>query len=131
MSNTNKTMRSPLKSVRGLGAAKEGVQHWWVQRVTAVAMIPLVLIMLAAILKLATGDHAVVVAAFRHPVFAIVALLAILAVFWHLKLGLQVVIEDYVHSEGLKLASLLGVTFAVFVVGGIAALSVLKLFLGV
>lgn len=131
MSNANKHMRSPLKSVRGLGAAKDGVQHWWVQRVTAVAMIPLLLVMLVCVLKLATGDHAVVVAAFRHPIFAIIALLAILAVFWHLKLGLQVVIEDYVHSEGLKMASLLGVTFAVFVVGGIAALSVLKLFLGV
>ncbi|WP_374300894.1 succinate dehydrogenase, hydrophobic membrane anchor protein [Ferrovibrio sp.] len=131
MSNANKHMRSPLKSVRGLGSAKDGVQHWWIQRVTAVAMIPLVLIMLVCLLKLATGDHAAVVAAFRHPVFAIIALLAILAVFWHLKLGLQVVIEDYVHSEGLKMASLLGVTFAVFVVGGIAALSVLKLFLGV
>lgn len=131
MSNANKHMRSPLKSVRGLGAAKDGVQHWWVQRVTAVAMIPLLLVMLVCVLKLATGDHAAVVAAFRHPIFAIIALLAILAVFWHLKLGLQVVIEDYVHSEGLKMASLLGVTFAVFVVGGIAALSVLKLFLGV
>jgi succinate dehydrogenase / fumarate reductase membrane anchor subunit len=131
MSNANKHMRSPLKSVRGLGSAKDGVQHWWIQRVTAVAMIPLVLIMLVCLLKLATGDHAAVVAAFRHPVFAIIALLAILAVFWHLKLGLQVVIEDYVHSEVLKMASLLGVTFAVFVVGGIAALSVLKLFLGV
>lgn len=131
MSNANKHMRSPLKSVRGLGSAKDGVQHWWIQRVTAVAMIPLLLIMLVCLLKLATGDHAAVVAAFRHPVFAIIALLAILAVFWHLKLGLQVVIEDYVHSEGLKMASLLGVTFAVFVVGGIAALSVLKLFLGV
>ncbi|WP_300300510.1 succinate dehydrogenase, hydrophobic membrane anchor protein [Ferrovibrio sp.] len=131
MSNPTKTMRTPLKKVRGLGAAKDGVQHWWIQRVTALALIPLALIMLVALLKLATGDHAAVAAAFRHPVFAIVALLAVLAVFWHFKLGAQVVIEDYVHSEGLKMASLLGVTFAVFVVGGIAALSVLKLFLGV
>jgi succinate dehydrogenase / fumarate reductase membrane anchor subunit len=130
MSNANKHMRSPLKSVRGLGAAKEGVQHWWMQRVTAVAMIPLLLVMLVCLLKLATGDHAAVIAAFRHPLFAIVALLSILAVFWHMKLGLQVVIEDYIHSEGAKVAILLGITFATFVVGGIAALSVLKLFFG-
>lgn len=130
MSNTTKTMRTPLKKVRGLGSAKEGVQHWWIQRITAVAMIPLLLIMVISVLKLSTGDHAAVVAAFKHPLFAIVALLSILALFWHLKLGLQVVIEDYVHSEGLKIASLLGITFAIFVVGGIAALSVLKLFFG-
>ena len=130
MSNTTKTMRTHLKSVRGLGAAKEGVQHWWIQRVTAVAMVPLLLVMLVCILKLAAGDHAAVAAAFRHPLIAIVALLSILAVFWHLKLGLQVVIEDYVHAEGLKMAALLGVTFATFIVGGIAALSVLKLFFG-
>lgn len=130
MSNANKPMRSALKNVRGLGAAKEGVQHWWLQRVTAMAMIPLLLIMLVFLLKLATGDHAAVAAAFRHPLFALVALLSIMAVFWHMKLGLQVVIEDYVHSEGLKMASLLGITFATFILGGIAALSVLKLFFG-
>jgi succinate dehydrogenase / fumarate reductase membrane anchor subunit len=130
MSNANKPMRSALKNVRGLGAAKEGVQHWWMQRVTAVAMIPLLLVMLVCLLKLASGDHAAVAAAFKHPLFALVALLSILAVFWHMKLGLQVVIEDYVHSEGLKLVSLLGITFATFILGGIAALSVLKLFFG-
>ncbi|MCW0236101.1 MAG: succinate dehydrogenase, hydrophobic membrane anchor protein [Ferrovibrio sp.] len=130
MSNANKPMRSALKNVRGLGAAKEGVQHWWLQRVTAMAMIPLLLVMLVCLLKLATGDHAAVAASFRHPLFALVALLSILAVFWHMKLGLQVVIEDYVHSEGLKMASLLGITFATFILGGIAALSVLKLFFG-
>lgn len=130
MSNSNKHMRSALKNVRHLGAAKEGVQHWWIQRVTAVAMIPLLLIMVVAVLKLAGGDHAAVVAAFKNPLFAILALLSILAVFWHMKLGLQVVIEDYVHHEGLKIASLLAITFAIFIVGGAAALSVLKLYFG-
>lgn len=130
MSKSNTHMRTALKNVRHLGAAKEGVQHWWIQRVTAVAMIPLLLIMVISILKLAGGDHAAVVAAFKNPLFAIVALLSILAVFWHLKLGLQVVIEDYVHHEGLKIASLLAITFAVFIVGGAAALSVLKLYFG-
>ncbi|WP_341702310.1 succinate dehydrogenase, hydrophobic membrane anchor protein [Ferrovibrio sp.] len=130
MSNTKDSMRSPLKSVRGLGSAKEGVQHWWMQRVTAIALVPLALAMLVALLKLAGADHATVAAAFRNPLLAIVALLAVLAVFWHLRLGLQVVIEDYVHTEGTKVVALLAVTFAVFVVGGIAALSVLKLFFG-
>lgn len=130
MSNSNKHMRSALKNVRHLGAAKEGVQHWWIQRVTAVAMVPLLLILLVCVLKLATGDHAAVVAAFKHPLFAVLALLAILAVFWHMKLGLQVVIEDYVHTESVKIATLLAITFGTFIVGGIAALSVLKLFFG-
>lgn len=130
MSNAKANMRTPLKKVRHLGAAKEGVQHWWIQRVTAIAMIPLLLIMVVSVLKLAGGDHAAVVAAFKNPLFAVIALLSILAVFWHMKLGLQVVIEDYVHHEGLKIGSLLVITFAVFIVGGAAALSVLKLFFG-
>jgi len=130
MSKSNPHMRSALKSVRGLGAAKEGVQHWWLQRVTAVAMIPLLLILLTCVLKLASGDHAAVTAAFKNPLFAILALLSILAIFWHMKLGLQVVIEDYVHTESVKIVSLLAITFATFVVGGIAALSVLKMFFG-
>jgi succinate dehydrogenase / fumarate reductase membrane anchor subunit len=130
MSNKKDPMRDPLKNVRGLGSAKEGVQHWWVQRVTAVALVPLVLVMLVAMLRLGTADHATVVAAFHHPLLAIVALLTVLALFWHLRLGLQVVIEDYIHTESTKIVVLLAVTFAVFLVGGIAALSVLKLFFG-
>lgn len=130
MSKKHDPMRDPLKNVRGLGSAKEGVQHWWVQRVTAIALIPLVLVMLVTVLKLAPADHATVVAAFHHPLLAIVALLTVLALFWHLRLGLQVVIEDYIHTESTKIVMLLGVTFAVFLVGGIAALSVLKLFFG-
>lgn len=130
MSNANANMRSPLKKVRHLGAAKEGVQHWWLQRITAVAMVPLLLVLLVCLLKLAAGDHAAVAAAFKHPLFALLALLSILAIFWHMKLGLQVVIEDYVHTESVKIAALLAVTFATFIVGGIAALSVLKMFFG-
>ncbi len=130
MSNNTKTMRSPLKRVRGLGSAKEGVQHWWVQRVTAVAMVPLLLILVVVMLKLGSADHAAVVAAFKHPLLALLALLAVLAMFWHLKLGLQVVVEDYIHVEGTKIVVQLVLTFAVILVGALCALSILKLFFG-
>ena len=130
MTNNTKTMRSPLKRVRGLGSAKEGVQHWWVQRVTAVAMVPLLLILVVVMLKLDSADHAAVVAAFKHPLLALIALLAVLAMFWHLKLGLQVVVEDYIHVEGTKIVVQLVLTFAVILVGALCALSILKLFFG-
>ncbi|MBP7065924.1 succinate dehydrogenase, hydrophobic membrane anchor protein [Ferrovibrio sp.] len=130
MTNNTKTMRSPLKRVRGLGSAKEGVQHWWVQRVTAVAMVPLLLILVVVMLKLGSADHAAVVAAFKHPLLALIALLAVLAMFWHLKLGLQVVVEDYIHVEGTKIVVQLVLTFAVILVGALCALSILKLFFG-
>jgi succinate dehydrogenase / fumarate reductase membrane anchor subunit len=130
MSNNSKSMRSPLKSVRGLGSAKEGVQHWWMQRVTAAALVPLLLILAVVVLKLGTADHAAVVTAFKHPLLAAAALLGVLAIFWHLKLGLQVVIEDYIHVEGTKILVQLAITFAVFLVGALCALSILKLFFG-
>ncbi|WP_298726358.1 succinate dehydrogenase, hydrophobic membrane anchor protein [uncultured Ferrovibrio sp.] len=130
MSKTVKSMRTPLGRVRGLGSAKEGVQHWWLQRVTAVALVPLMLLLACAIIKLAGSDHTALAETFQNPFFAIIVLLAVLAAFWHLKLGAQVIIEDYIHSEGAKVATLLAVTFAIYLVGGIAAISVLKLFFG-
>lgn len=130
MSKSKTSMRTPLARVRGLGSAKEGVQHWWMQRVTAVALIPLTVIMTVAVLRLAGADHAEMTAAFKNPLVATIALLTILAAFWHLKLGAQVIVEDYIHTEGAKVATLLAITFAIFLVGGIAAISVLKLFFG-
>lgn len=130
MAKPHKTMNTPLKRVRGLGSAKGGTHHFWIQRVTAVALIPLSLLLMGTIIGLAGADHGTVKAAFANPFVAVLALLTILAAFWHLKLGAQVIVEDYVHTEGAKLATLLAITFAIFVVGGIAAIAVLKLFFG-
>lgn len=131
MNKPQNSLRSPLGRVRGLGAARDGVSHWWLQRVTAVALIPCVIVMVLVLARIGSADHATVVAAFRHPLLATVSLLTILALFWHIRLGLQVVIEDYIHVERAKLAALVAVTFIVFAVGALAALSVLKLFFGV
>ena len=100
-------MRSPLGRVLGLGSAKEGVQHWWMQRVTAIALIPLAIWFVISALGMIGADRAAMVAWMHNPMAAIFAILLIVAVIYHLALGLQVVIEDYVHSEGWKLASII------------------------
>ena len=117
-------MRAPLKNVRGLGSAKEGTTHWWHQKVTAVAMIPLFVICLVG------ADYATVYNTLSRPFASLVLLLMIAATFYHLKLGLQVVIEDYIHTESTKFILLLLNSFVCAVVGLAAALAVLKLALG-
>ena len=124
------SLRTPLKNVRHLGSARSGTQHWWHQRLTAIALVPLVVAFLAYLLALTGADHASVAARFASPWFAIIALLLITALFYHAKLGLQAVIEDYVHGECVKRATLVGVTFAVFITGFACAFSVLKLAFG-
>lgn len=99
-------LRSPLGRAIGLGSAKEGVQHWWAQRVSAVALIALGLWFAASLISLAGADRAAVSAWLHHPLPAILSVLLLIAVFYHAALGLQVVIEDYVHSEWLKLSTL-------------------------
>src|SRR5690606_7426635 len=103
------SMRAPLARVRGLGSAKEGVGHWWVQRVTALALIPLAIWFVGSVIALVGADYATVVNWLRSPVVAALLLLLILATFYHAALGLQVVIEDYVHDEPVKLAAILAV----------------------
>ena len=99
-------LRSPLGRALGLGSAKEGVEHWWAQRVSAVALIVLGLWFVGSLVALAGAGRATVVAWLHGPLAAILTILTLAAVFYHNALGLQAVIEDYVHGEGLKIGSL-------------------------
>lgn len=124
------TLRSPLSKARGLGSAKSGTHHWWMQRVTAIANIPLGLWFVVSVLGLIGAEHDVVVAWIAQPLTAILLILFIANIFYHLRLGLQVFIEDYVHAEGTKIAALLGVTFASIALATACIFSVLKISFG-
>lgn len=123
---SQRTLRSPLGRVRGLGSAKEGVRHWWAQRVTAVALVPLTLWFVASLLVLAGASHGEVALWAARPHNAVLLLALIGATFWHAALGLQVVIEDYIHGEGARLATMLAMKAAVLLLGLAAAFAVLK-----
>lgn len=122
------TMRqTPLGRVKGLGAAKSGVHHWWLERVTAVALIPLTLWFVFSVLSLAGHPQPAVAQWIAHPLVAVLLLAFIIASFHHAQLGLQVVLEDYVHEEGQRLIWLMVVKAIVWLLGLAAVLSVLKL----
>lgn len=120
-------MRTPLGKVRGLGSAKDGTSHFWQQRVTAVANIPLTIFFVGLIIALNGADHATVKAALSNPFVALLTIGAILSVLWHMKLGMQVVIEDYIHADGMKFLLVMLNTFFCAAVGLISVFSLLKL----
>ncbi len=120
-------MRSQLGRARGLGAAKTGVAHWWAQRVTAILLLPLSLYFVASVLVLAGADRAGMAAYMGRPWNTVLFLLLTGALFYHLSLGLQVVVEDYVHKESSKLATLLILKGLIIVCALACAVSVLKL----
>ncbi|MFN3593038.1 MAG: succinate dehydrogenase, hydrophobic membrane anchor protein, partial [Thermaurantiacus sp.] len=119
-----------LKRVRGLGSARSGVHHWWLQRATAAANLLLLVWFLASLLSLPAIDHASVTAWIEQPLVAVPLLLLILSTFWHARLGVQVMIEDYVHAEGSKLLAILALNLFLFGAGAIALFSVLKIAFG-
>ncbi len=123
------SLRSPLGRVRGLGSAKEGVNHFWAQRMTALALIPLSVWFVISLLVITGADHATVKAWVSSPVVAGLLILLIAATFYHAFLGLQVVIEDYIHGEGLKLLTLVTVKGASWLLAIIGVVSVLVLLL--
>jgi succinate dehydrogenase / fumarate reductase, membrane anchor subunit len=126
----NHRLRTPLGNALGLGSAKEGVQHWWLQRVTAVALVPLTLWFVAALVAHLGADHASAVVWLGAPLTAIAMILLVVATFVHTALGLQVVIEDYVHHEATKIASLVLVRLACWALGAAALFAVLRVAFG-
>lgn len=121
------SLRSPLGRARGLGSAKQGVAHWWAQRLTAVALVPLAIWFVVSIAALAGAEHGAVVAWLRAPVTVVAMVLLIAAGFHHLQLGLQVVLEDYVHSDWLRLGAIIGVKFGAAVLALAAFYAVLRI----
>src|SRR5271168_2422837 len=126
---TASRMRSPLGRALGLGSAKEGVEHWWLQRLTAVALVPLSLWFAAVVIHLAGADLDTVQAWIGHPLPAILLALLLIATFYHMSLGVQVVIEDYVAAPLVRLGLVVILRLAcfAFAVAGIFAVFTLAL----
>jgi succinate dehydrogenase / fumarate reductase membrane anchor subunit len=123
-------LRTPLKNARYLGSAKEGADHFWKQRVTAVSNLVLSIAVVAILVSLAGADHARVAEAMRRPEIVLPVILFFLSAVIHMRLGMQVIIEDYVHGEAAKLALLMLNTFFAVAVGAASILAALKLFFG-
>ncbi|AID33283.1 succinate dehydrogenase, hydrophobic membrane anchor protein [Mesorhizobium loti] len=131
MSGKNNTdMRTPLAKVRGLGSAREGTGHFWRQRLTAIANIPLTLFFVGFLIALNGAGYAEVRAALANPFVALMLALVLISGLIHMRLGMQVIIEDYITSEGLKLATIALNTFFTVAVGVASIFALLKLAFG-
>lgn len=125
-----KSMRTPLKKVRYLGSAKEGADHFWKQRVTAIANVFLGAFLIWLIASLAGADYNTARQKLANPLIALPLLALILSATIHMRIGMQVIIEDYVHEEGLKLAALVLNTFFAIIIALASVFAVLKLSFG-
>ena len=124
------SLRSPLGKVRGLGSAKEGTKHWWYQRLTAIALVPLSLWFAVSVMTYASADYQVALEWMHSPLITTLFLMLIAALFYHAQLGLQVVIEDYVHVEWLKIGGLITMKFACIALATLSVVCVIRLSLG-
>ena len=123
-------LRTPLARARGLGSAKSGTHHWWMQRLTAVALVPLSLWFVASLVVVVTADHETVILWLHSPLVAILCCALIVVIFYHGQLGLQVVLEDYLHSETLKLVGIVILKFASVLLAATCLFAVLSIAFG-
>jgi succinate dehydrogenase / fumarate reductase, membrane anchor subunit len=126
----NSDLRTPLSRARGLGSAKEGVHHFWAQRITAVALIPLVAWFAISLIMMSGADYAVVRAWIGSPAVMVLLTLTIVIGLHHGQLGMQVVIEDYVHNDGMKLALIVLMRFIAVFFGLAGIVAILRIGFG-
>ena len=124
--NKSRSMQTPLAAVRGLGSAKSGLHHWWNQRMTAVAMVPLVIWMVSLCILMTGASYQDALAIASHPANATVLILFVAVGFWHAILGLQVIIEDYVAAEGLRLVLIVVIRMFAIALAALSILSILR-----
>jgi succinate dehydrogenase / fumarate reductase membrane anchor subunit len=125
------SLASPLRRVLGAGPARSGVHHWWAQRLTSLALVPLGIWFVLSLCFLPGFDHLTVIAWMAQSWTAVLLVLFVLVAAWHSKLGLQVIIEDYVHGAGAKTLLLVLVSFVHVLLAGAAVFAVLRVALGV
>ena len=123
-------MRTPLSRIRGLGAGHHGTQHFWLQRLTAAANVLLLVILLGVVVTLVGRTHATVIATLSRPLIAVLLVAAVISVAIHMRLGMQVIIEDYVHTPFRKVVLLMLNTFFAWGVGLACIYAVLKISFG-
>jgi succinate dehydrogenase / fumarate reductase membrane anchor subunit len=124
------SLRSPLGRVRGQGAAHDGVHHWWLQRLTSVALVPLTVWFVVSLLALPSLGHATLLAWMSQSSTALLLILFVLVAAWHSQLGLRVVVEDYVHGAGMRTLSLVLITFAHVLLAAAGVFAVLRVAFG-
>ena len=124
--NKLRSMQTPLAAVRGLGSAKSGLHHWWNQRMTAVAMVPLVIWMVSLCILMTGASYQDALVIASHPANATILILFIAVGFWHAILGLQVIIEDYVAAEGLRLVLIVVIRMFAIALAALSILSILR-----
>lgn len=124
------SLRTPIARARGLGSAKEGLHHWWVQRITSVALVPLTIWFVASVVGLAGADHAAVAAWLSNPVVAVLMVLLVAASLHHAQLGMQVVYEDYIHTHWLRITADVGTKLLSLGLGAATIFAILKIALG-
>jgi succinate dehydrogenase / fumarate reductase, membrane anchor subunit len=128
--NSKSSMRTPLGHVRGLGSARSGTGHFWMQRVTAVANVILATAFVVIVISLVGKPYSAAMALLSHPVVALLMLLFVVSGLIHMRLGMQTIIEDYVHGEGTKVLAVMANTFFTVAVGAASVFAILKIAFG-
>jgi succinate dehydrogenase / fumarate reductase membrane anchor subunit len=128
--DTRVSMRTPLARVKGLGASGHGAEHWWLHRMTAVSNIPLVVAFVIIVANLAGRSYEEALAVVSHPLIAILLILAVISVTNHMRLGMQIIIEDYVHDKGWKIATVIANNFYAVIVAVACLYAILKISIG-